>query len=199
LVQASNEEEGSGNEIVTITTTPVYSDDSTVRRCQELEQKLVRPFRHCCKLPPWGITNEAYDACAEELETKCNIEESCCSVPCYFKRMGIAKFIEDPYIRPNFDPGALIQMFLYFIRKSGMDAIWEPIARRSVNRCFDDLEGAVEGFYCNQTIPEIAYEVLTCSIKEQFLSCPDFSNDDQCKYNLEYMRECWVDADFNEF
>jgi hypothetical protein len=177
------------------TTYQVYSDDPVVIRCRELEKKAVRPFKFCCELPMWEINNEVVEACIKKNLKKCDLNDRCCLFPCYYKELGLTQFIIDPFVRPNFNPEAVIQMYLYNMRDREMDGIWEPIIRRSVNRCFDDFEGAAEGYRCNETIPKILDEVKYCAIKEQFLACPDYSKDDQCSYNLEYMRECWADLD----
>jgi hypothetical protein len=197
LIQSkSDDEEGSGSG-ETETTTRVYSDDPTVRRCHELDGKVVKPFTKCCQIPRISLPNEVYDACVETFEhEKCTDSENCCLTVCVYKKIEIIKFIVDAQIRPDFYPEGMIQNLLYTVRENGMDEVWEPVVRRAVNRCFDDFEGAVEGYYCNQTIPKLMSEVGYCCYKELFMNCPNYNNQDaQCSINLEYMRECWTDLD----
>jgi hypothetical protein len=198
------EENGSGSEGTETTTeaddAPFEYDDPAVIRCRELERKMIKPFTACCPIPTLAINHDDYEACLElETENGTTLDDDirfCLSASCFYKKMGMIMFNIDPFIRPDFHAEGMIQSLLYSMRKREMDGTWEPIARRAVNRCFDDFEGAVEGFYCNETIPNMLNEVAYCNYKELFLSCPEYSKRyKRCSYNLEYMRECWFEKE----
>jgi hypothetical protein len=130
----------------------------------------------------------------EEINFECKnefpIDADCKQISCHMKKVGITKFVIDPYIRPNFDPEALIQAFLSSVLQT--DGVWEPVVRRSVNRCFDDFTGAVDGFICDQTMPAILLEVIVCTYKENFLRCPTWNPDklEICEFTQDFVSKC---------
>jgi hypothetical protein len=119
------------------------------------------------------------------METK--DKEEFAMLSCVLRKMEVTIFMIDPDVRPNVNPEGLIQNLLLYATE-----MWEPIVRISVNRCFDDLEGTVEQFYCGDTIPMLLLDLIVCIHKENLLNCPTYNpnNLTVCEPTYSFVKEC---------
>jgi hypothetical protein len=190
IMQIKSQEDdgsGSGNSFDYETTKDPRTEEQIY--CDELFTHAPDAIK-CCKTPIAMISEKDEEECKATFR-KPGIPD-CYLNSCYYKKLGITRFLIDPEIRPEFIPEGLMQSFLLSVNET--DGIWEPVVRRSVNRCFDDLTGYAEGYECFEKIPKMIYEVGFCMHKENFLRCPSWTENpdlkEACDATIKFIKEC---------
>lgn len=87
-----------------------------------------------------------------------------------------------------FDINGLIYSFMLSI---GNDSAWLPVITASTSRCYDQYGGNDEGMDCG-VIPVSIYDVIECSLVENFLKCANWNpyNIAECDYTYQYIQKC---------
>lgn len=170
-------------------TTIEYIDwrDPTEVMCEQMKEKIVDDLQTCCKTPKLAIQGEWYDQCLEINKGR----PPCHILSCVMEKSKVIQFIIHPEVRPTFLPEGLIESFMLSVNETREN--WQPVVRRSVNRCYEDFEGSEDGYDCDETSPKIIFDVAYCTMKELFLKCPNFNPDriENCPITYQWVEQCW--------
>lgn len=210
-----------GDVNTTTTFNPDYSDETTldpyVAYCEKMSEEISSMKEildtsmntiesSCCKVPDlniFGITQSDCKTYCEIPENRYKYNDSnpyinplCCMIVCVFTKSGFLFFSEDPNIKPELSFDGLLNSIKI---SDDYDEAWAPIIEISMRRCYDDCYGMQEsyGYYC-EVVPKLFKPISSCSIKENFLKCPDHhwnsKNLKSCDKARVYVKECIADS-----
>jgi hypothetical protein len=94
-----------------------------------------------------------------------------------------------------------------FMLSVGNDTIWKSVIENTAKSCFEQFDGANEGYECKgllgftvvkdyslisfiPVIPLELYRIIDCSYTENYIRCPTLNTHPDCVNTMNFVKKC---------